>query len=184
MTDKPADFTETQVSSKTVYQGKLLHVLEDDVRLPDGGRARREYIRHPGAAMILPLLEPEVVVLVRQFRYPLGRHFYEIPAGKLDPGEAPLQAAQRELREECGYQAADWRRLATLHPCIGYSSEAIELYCASGLTHVGSNLEAGEFLETVPLRLDEALRRVRDGTITDAKTVIGLLWWEAMRRGA
>ena len=176
MTDKLPDFTESRLSSKTVYDGNLLHVLEDQVRLPDGKTARREYIRHRGAAAMVPFLDPETVVLVRQYRYPLARHFYEIPAGKIDRGEEPLATARRELREECGYEAGQWRRLATIHPGIGYSDEAIELYLARDLTQVGRALEEGEFLEVVNVGFAEALDWVRDGKITDQKTVIGLLW--------
>jgi ADP-ribose pyrophosphatase len=176
MTDKSPDFTENQVSSKIVYRGRLLQVLEDEVRLPDGKPARREYVRHPGAAMMVPLLDAKTVVLVRQYRYPLGRHFLEIPAGKVDPGEDPLQTARRELKEECGYEAEQWQRLATIHPCIGYSNEAIELFLARNLTHVGHAPDDGEFLEVVPVALAEALEWIRDGKITDQKTIIGLLW--------
>ena len=176
MTDKPSDFTETTLSSKTVYRGKLLHVIEDEVRLPDGGRTHREYVRHPGAVCMLPFLDRDTVVLVRQFRYPLARHFYEIPAGKIDHGEEPLQTARRELREECGYEAGAWRHLTTLHPCIGYSDERIELYQARDLTHVGHAPDDGEFIDVVTLGIAEALRWVREGKITDVKTVIALLW--------
>ena len=176
MADKTPDFTEHKLSSKTVYRGNLLHVLEDQVRLPDGKTARREYIRYPGAVMMVPFLDPQTVVLERQFRYPLGRHFYEIPAGKVDPGEDLLAAARRELREECGYEAGEWQRLATVHPCIGYSDEAIELYLARGLTYVGHAPDDEEFLEVVTVRLAEALAWVRDGRITDQKSIIGLLW--------
>lgn len=176
MADKSPDFTETALSSKTVYRGKLLHVLEDEVRLPDGGTARREYIRHPGAAAMVPLLDPETVVLVRQYRYPLGRHFYEIPAGKIDPGEAPLRTAQRELREECGYEAGEWQRLGRIHPCIGYSDERIEIYLARQMAHVGHAPDDGEFIEVATVSLAEALRWIANGSITDPKTVIGLLW--------
>jgi len=176
MTHDTPDFTESKLSSKTVYQGKLLHVMEDQVRLPDGKTARREYILHPGAAMMVPFLDPDTVVLVRQYRYPLARHFYEIPAGKIDRSEEPLAAARRELREECSYEAGEWRRLATIHPGIGYSNETIELYLARNLTHVGHARDEEEFLEVVNVRLDEALAWVREGKITDQKTVIGLLW--------
>lgn len=175
---KPTDFTEQTVHSKTVYRGRLLHVLEDEVRLSDGRIARREYVRHPGAVMVVPFLDAETVMLVRQFRYPLAQHFYEIPAGKIDPGEKPLQTAQRELREECGYEARTWRHLTTIHPCIGYSDERIELYLARGLTHVGHAPDDGELLEVVSVKMAAALRWVKEGRISDEKTVIGLLWAE------
>ena len=175
MTDEK-DFTEHAIASRTVYQGRLLHVLEDDVRTPDGRTARREYVRHPGAALMIPMPDAETVLLVRQYRYPVGRHFYELPAGKIDAGEEPLQSAKRELREECGCEAADWTHLTTLHPCIGYSDERIELYLARGLTHVGGPPEEGEFMESMAVPLVEALEWVRTGRITDSKTIVGLLW--------
>ena len=173
---KSQDFTEHLLESATVYRGRLLHVLEDEVRLPDGRQARRELIRHPGACAMVPFLDPATVLLVRQFRYPLARHFHEIPAGKIDPGETPLETARRELREECGYEARDWRHLTTIHPCIGYSDERIELFRAGNLSPVGRAPEDGEFLEVVPLKIAEALRWVKEGKITDEKTIIGLLW--------
>lgn len=178
MTPPHEDFTEETLSSRTVYRGRLLHVLEDEVRLPDGASARREYIHHPGAVMIIPVLDAETVVLVRQFRYPLRRHFYELPAGKREQGEDPLATARRELREECGYEAAEWRRLASIHPCIGYSDEAIDIYLARGLTHVGQATDDEEFVEVVPMKLTEALDWIRDGRITEVKAVIGLMWAE------
>ena len=178
-----ADFTETAVTSETVFEGRLLHVRRDTVKLPDGGQATREYIRHPGAAMIVAQPDPDTILLERQFRYPLGRHFIELPAGKIDIGEHPLATAQRELREECGYEAKLWRHLATLHPCIGYADERIELYLARDLTHVGDALDNGEFLEVMVVPLTQALDWVRDGTITEAKAVTGLLWAEKIRRG-
>lgn len=183
MTDKKSpDFTETQLSSRTVYQGKLLHVLEDEVRLPNGRPARRELIRHPGAAVMVPMPEPRAVVLVRQYRYALARHFYEVPAGKIDRGEAPLQTAQRELREECGYEAGDWRHLTTIHPCIGYADERMEFYLARELRPVGHAPDEDEFLERVTVDFAEALRWVQEGRITDQKTVIGLLWADRVLR--
>lgn len=179
-----ADFTEDTIRSRTVYHGRLLHVLEDEVRLPDGAKATREYIRHPGAVMIVPVLDSETIILVRQYRYPLRRHFYELPAGKKEQGEEPLVTARRELREECGYEAAEWTHLGAVHPCIGYSDEAIELYLARDLTHVGQATDDEEFVEVVPLRLAEALKWVRDGRITEVKAVIGLMWAERVLRGA
>jgi ADP-ribose pyrophosphatase len=177
------DFTETRIAGETVFDGSLLKVRRDTVRLPDGGESVREYIVHPGAVMIIAQPDPGTIVLERQFRYPLGRHFIELPAGKIDPGEDPLHAAQRELREECGYAAAQWRHLATLHPCIGYADERIELYLARDLSHVGSMPDEGEFLEVMTVPLDEALAWVRDGRITEAKAVTGLLWAEKIRNG-
>jgi ADP-ribose diphosphatase len=173
------DFTETQLTTKLVYDGRLLKVREDTVRLPDGKTARREYVQHPGASIIIPMLDDETVLLERQYRYPLKRHFYELPAGKIDAGEDPLETARRELKEECGYQANDWQHLTTLHPCIGYSDERIELYLARELAHVGSALDDGEFLELVSLPVREALAWVNTGRITDVKTITGLLWAKA-----
>ena len=183
MARKLTDFTETPVSSKTVYRGRLLHVLEDEVRLPNGHSARREYIRHPGAAVMVPMPDPQTVVLVRQFRYPLARHFYEVPAGKIDPGEDTLATAKRELLEECGYEAAQWRHMATIHPCIGYADERMELYLARGLKDVGRTPDEDEFLERVTVKFAQALRWLKEGKITDQKTVIGLLWADKFCRG-
>jgi ADP-ribose pyrophosphatase len=184
MAENTPDFTEHTLASKTVYHGRLLHVLEDEVRMPDGRSARREYIRHQGAVAMVPMLDAETVVLVRQFRYAARRHFYEIPAGKVDPGEGPLQAGMRELREESGYAAARWRRLTTLDPCIGYSDERIELYLALDLRRAEDVPDDGEFLENVVLRLREAMQWVESGRITDAKTIIGLLWAERIASGS
>ena len=177
------DFTEQTISSETVYDGVLLRVLADRVRLPDGGEAVREYIRHPGAAMVIAFVDERTILLERQYRYPLRRHFIELPAGKIESGEDALETAKRELKEECGFEAARWRHLATLHPCIGYADERIELYVAHGLTHVGPRLDDGEFLEVFPLSIGEALTWVRDGRITEAKAVTGLLWADRMARG-
>lgn len=178
-----ADFTEHTLESRTVYEGKLLRVVEDAVRLPDGRNSTREYIRHPGAVMVVPFTDEGDVVLVRQFRYALKRHFIEIPAGKMEPGEAPLVTGQRELREECGIEAASWEHLATVHPCIGYSDERIELYVARELTRVASTPAEGEFIETLEIGLDEAVTWVREGRITEVKTIIGLMWVDKLIRG-
>ena len=178
--DTNVDFTETTLTTRLVYDGQLLKVHEDSVRMPDGKTARREWIKHPGAVIIIPLLDAATVIMERQFRYPLGRHFYELPAGKIEPGEDPLATAQRELIEECGYAATSWQHLATLHPCIGYSDERFELYLARDLNHVGRALDDGEFLDVVPMALEEALRGIRDGRITDVKAVTGLAWLKSL----
>ena len=170
------DLTEQFVSGALVYDGGLLKVHRDVVRLPDGAESAREYIRHPGAVAIVALFDDGRVLLERQFRYPHRREFIEIPAGKLEPGEPHLETAKRELLEETGYVASEWRRLGVLHTAIAYTDEAIELYLAGGLTEKQAKLDAGEFLEVLKLPFDEALAMVRDGRITDAKTVCGLLW--------
>jgi ADP-ribose pyrophosphatase len=174
--DHLTDFTERQLTTRLVYDGRLLKVREDTVQLPDGKTARREYVEHPGAVMIVAMPDEKTVLLERQFRYAPRRHFLELPAGKIEMGETPLKTAQRELIEECGYQATKWQHLTSLYSCIGYSNELIEFYLARGLTHVGSALDDGEFLEVVAVSLDEALKLVRSRDITDIKTVAGLAW--------
>jgi len=177
------DYTEKMVSSRTGYEGKLLTLKEDRVALPDGSTATREYVLHQGAAMVIPLFSDGSVLLERQFRYPLNTHFLELPAGKIDSGEEPLTTAQRELLEETGYTAADWRHLTTLYPCVGYSNERLELFVARGLKHEGHPGEDGEFLECVHLGLDEALELVATGEISEPKTIVGLLWADKLRKG-
>ena len=180
---EPIVLTETQLSTRSVYQGKLLHVREDRVELPDGRQATREYIVHPGAVVVIPLLDNGDVVMERQFRYPLRRDLYELPAGKLDPDENPLSCGQRELLEETGYVARQWRFVATIHPCIGYSDESISLYLAEGLSLGQHQRDGDEFLEIFTIPLAEALEWVRTGRITDVKTVIGLFWAEKIIAG-
>lgn len=171
------DFTEETVSSRLVFEGGLLRVRRDEVRLHDGAAAKREYVEHPGAVMMLAFVDPETILLERQFRYPKHRHFIELPAGKLNPGEPPLATAKRELIEECGYEAGEWWSIGAFDPCIGYSDEVIHLFGARSLTHVGANLDAGEHLEVFAAKLSDALQWVRDGIITDTKTTIAILWW-------
>jgi ADP-ribose pyrophosphatase len=170
-----AHLIETTVSSEQVYRGKLLDVRCDSVRLPDDGLATREYIVHPGAVLVLPVLPDGRLVYVRQYRYPLRQVFVEFPAGKLDPGESALATAIRELQEEAGYTARDWTRLGVVHPLLAYSTEAIELYLAEGLAHVGAKLDDGEFLEVRTASVAELLAAVDRGEVTDAKTVTALL---------
>jgi len=172
----PKDLSEKYLDGEEVFSGRLLKVHRDRVRLPDGSETLREYIRHPGAVAIVALFDDGRVLLERQHRYALRRDFIEIPAGKLDAGEAHLDTAKRELLEETGYVAAEWRRLGIIHNAIGYSDEGIELWLARGLERREQKLEPGEFLEVFSLPLAEAQEMVRDGRITDAKTVAGLLW--------
>jgi ADP-ribose pyrophosphatase len=171
------DLKEHFVSGEAVFDGKLLKVHRDVVRLPDGTCATREFIRHPGAVAVVPLFEDGRVLLVRQFRYPHGRDFIEVPAGKLEPGEPKLDTAKRELLEETGYAAAEWTRFGVIHTAIAYTDEGIELFVARKLTRQGAaRPEAGEFMENAIMPFGEALAMARDGRITDAKTVASLLW--------
>jgi ADP-ribose pyrophosphatase len=164
-----------------VFDGALLHVRRDRVRLPNGATATREYVVHPGAVLIVPILDDGRLVLERQFRYPVGRVMLEFPAGKVDPDESPLATAQRELREEAGYVARTWRHLGTVHPEIGYSTEAIEMYVATGLSHVGAQLDEGEFLDVVLMTEEELLAAFDAGDVTDGKTVAALFAWQRHR---
>ncbi len=182
MTGKqPPDFSEKRLTTRLVYDGQLLKGREDPGPQPGGRTARREWVQHPGAVVMIPMLDDQTVLLERQYRYPLQRHFYELPAGKIESGEDPLATAKRELIEECGYEARDWRHLTTLHPCIGYSDERIELYLVRDLIHVGHEHDDDEFLEVVPMALSDALEWVKSGRISDVKTIVGLLWVERMR---
>jgi ADP-ribose pyrophosphatase len=156
-------------------------VHRDVVTLPDGSQGTREYIRHPGAVAIVALFDDGRLLLERQFRYPHNRDFIEIPAGKLEPGEPHLETAQRELLEETGYVAAEWRRLGVIHTAIAYTDEAIDLFLATKLSFTAQKLDAGEFLETVLVPLPQAMEMIRNGEITDAKTVAALLWFEKFR---
>lgn len=169
---------EEQLSTEAVFEGRLLKVYRDEVRLPDGSIGAREYVKHPGAVVVIPVLTDGRLVFERQFRYPVGRAFLELPAGKIDPGEDILACARRELQEETGYVTENWRYLGVMHPCIGYSNERIEIFLAQGLEHVGHAWDEGEFLEILTLSLEEARAAVFDGRITDAKTITALYWAE------
>ncbi|GLS04957.1 ADP-ribose pyrophosphatase [Chitiniphilus shinanonensis] len=169
---------ETRIDGERVFDGALLHINRDSVRLPDGGSATREYVVHPGAVMVMPVLDDGRLLMERQFRYPLHRVFLEFPAGKLDPGETPLACGQRELLEETGYSAREWEYLGVLHPLISYSDEEIHFFLARGLTEGEAQLDEGEFVETVAVSLDELVAGVLDGHITDGKTISGIFWLE------
>lgn len=174
---------ETRISGGTAYQGPFLQVEHDTVRLPDGKQTAREYIVHPGAVMILPLLDEQHVLIERQFRYPMRRVMLEFPAGKLDEGESALACGQRELEEETGYRASEWHFLTRIHPVISYSTEAIDLYLARGLTAGQQRLDEGEFVETEIMPIARLLDGVKRGEISDVKTIIGAFWLEKLLAG-
>ena len=177
------DLIETTLSSAPLCDGVLLKAHRDRVRLPNGEEGIREWVEHPGAAVIVALLDNGKLLFERQFRYPIRQIFLEMPAGKIDAGEPALDTARRELKEETGYKAKTWRHLGTMHPCIGYSNEKIEIFLAHGLSFVGNSLDEEEFLEVVELSLADAILAVRDGEITDAKTITALFWAEKLMSG-
>ena len=178
---KFADLTEHTLSSERLLDGKMISVQLDRVRLPDDSESYREYVLHPGAVIVAAFIDDETLIFEHQYRYPVRRHFIELPAGKIDPQEPHADTARRELLEETGYTAREWRHVATLHPGIGYSNEAIELYIARGLSHVGHERDEGEFMEVFTMRLDEAVEKVGTGEITDTKTAFSLLWLDKFR---
>jgi ADP-ribose pyrophosphatase len=168
---------ESEISSESVFKGILLDVRKDQVRLPNGKQTVREYIVHPGAVVVLAFMDNGNLLFERQFRYPLRRVFLELPAGKIDPGEAILDTARRELLEETGHVARDWEYVGVMHPCIGYSDERIEIFAARGLRRAGEKrLDHNEFLEVLELTPAEARAAVWNGQITDAKTITALFW--------
>ena len=179
----PIELTETTLSSETVYQGRLLQVNCDRVRLPNGDESTREYIVHPGAVVILPVFENGDILLERQHRYPLHRDFIEFPAGKIDADEDDLNCGKRELLEETGYEANDWMHVTTLYPCIGYANERLEFYRAQQLVHVGHARDADEFMEVMRIPFGEAMDWLKRGKICETKTVVGLFWLEKLMAG-
>ena len=174
---------EATVSSEELLRGSFLHAKRDIVRLPDGSQASREYVCHPGAVVVVAELPDGRYVLERQWRYPLERAFNEFPAGKLNPGEDPLLCAQRELREETGYQASHWAYAGPVHLAIAYSTEVIHLFFARGLSAGERQLDEGEFLDVFAASLEQLQAWARAGQLTDAKTQFCLLWAQNLRSG-
>jgi ADP-ribose pyrophosphatase len=187
MAGDDAALREDALTSETVFQGSFLHALRDHVRLPDGAVATREYIVHPGAVMVIPLMEDGQggirVVLERQYRHPVGRVMLEFPAGKLDAGEATQICAQRELQEETGYTALEWAHAGVMHPVIAYSTEFIDIWFARGLQPGERRLDSGEFLEVFTATPQELLQWCQSGQVTDAKTLAGALWLQNVLHG-
>lgn len=179
-----AHLNETAIASTEILKGRFLHAFRDTVLLPDATETTREYIVHPGAAMVIALLDDGRVLLERQYRYPMHRVMIEFPAGKLDAGETPLDCAKRELFEETGYVAREWARAGVLHPVISYSTEFIDIWFARGLIAGERVLDPGEFLEVFTATPAELSDWCRDGKVTDAKTLTGMLWLQNVLSGA
>lgn len=177
------DLHETKLSSETKFKGRLLHVVRDKVRLPNGKTSIREGILHPGAVVVIPFLHKDTLIMERQFRYYPNKVFYELPAGKIDPGEDFLSAGKRELLEETGYVAESWTFLSHLYPAIGYANEKMGVFAARDLNLKEIDRDEDEFLEIIEMPLNQAMEMLRRGEITDAKTMVGLFWAEKLAKG-
>jgi ADP-ribose pyrophosphatase len=175
---------ERTVSTESLLRGRFLQVQRDTVALPDGGQATREFILHPGAVMVVPILDDGRLVMERQWRHPLQRVLLEFPAGKIDAGEVPFVCGQRELLEETGYTAREWAHAGWMHNAPAYSDEGIDVWFARGLQAGDRHLDAGEFIETVAMTAEALDELAGRGELTDAKTLVGLLWLQRWRAGA
>ena len=174
--EKDDHLKEQTTDSRLAYDGLFLKVFSDEVQLPNQKLVNREYIKHPGAVAIVPLFEDNSVLMERQFRYPLHKAILEIPAGKLEFGEDPLLCAKRELKEETGFEANEWIFLGKIHPVISYSTEFIDIYLAKGLVQGPAKLDEEEFLDVFRATIPEISEWIKNGLITDVKTIISHYW--------
>ena len=171
--------TEKMLESKEIFNGRIIRVTVDKVLLENGTTSTREIVHHHGGACILPVDADGNVTMVRQFRYAFGEEIWELPAGKLEAGEDPFEAAKRELSEECGLTAENFIDLGVVYATVGY--EKIYLWAATGLQQVGQHLDDGEFLDVVKMPFEKALGLVLDGTIRDSKTQVALMKYALLR---
>ena len=177
------DLIEKKLSSEDIFDGTLLHVKRDYVGLPNGNKSVREWIKHPGAAAVLPVLPDGRMIFVRQYRYPIQQVTLEIPAGKLDAvDEEPLVCAKRELSEETGYEADKYHFLTKLATTVGFSNEFIYVYAADGLTPGKQHTDEDEFINVVLLTMDEAMAKVKSGEICDAKSIVAILLYRELQK--
>tara|TARA_X000001036_G_scaffold208031_1_gene195635 strand:- start:87 stop:629 length:543 start_codon:yes stop_codon:yes gene_type:complete len=176
-----SDLKEDKISSTQIFSGKLIDLYLDNVRLPNGKKSTREWIDHPGAVCIVPILDNGDVLLIRQFRYGPREEFIEIPAGKIDKNEDPLKCGLRELEEETGYKSNKLTFLTNIHPAIGFSNEKMWMYLAEKLELSKKKLDEDEFLELLPTPLNQAIEWVFSGKITDVKTIIGIMWMKELK---
>ena len=176
MVDEDKNLIEKKISSENVFDGVLLHVFKDEVELPNGNKATREWIKHPGASSIIPLLPDNQIILVKQYRYPVAQVTLEVPAGKLDiQGEDPLECAKRELSEETGYTAGKIWKLTAIATTVGFSNEIIHLYAATDLKAGKQHTDEDEFINVVKMPLADAVKLVETGKIVDPKSIISIL---------
>jgi ADP-ribose pyrophosphatase len=174
------ELKESTVSSETVYDGTFLDVRKDIVNLPDGNTSTREWINHPGAACVIPIMSDGKLALIKQYRYPVQSTMIELPAGKLDIGEKPEVCAIRELEEEIGYLADKLTFVTKIHPAIGFANEEMWIFLAEKLVKSQKKTDHDEFVELMPTSIEDAIRMVWNGAITDVKTIIGVLWAERL----
>ena len=174
---------EKTIQTKTIHKGTFLTLNSDKVLLPNGNTSTREWIKHPGAVCCIPILPDGRIGLIKQYRYAVKEQMIEIPAGKLDQNEIPERCALRELEEEIGYKANKLTLLANIYPAVGFTNEKMWLYLAENLVKTKQSLDADEFLEPIPTKLDDAVQMVWNGQITDVKTIIGILWAQKMLSG-
>ncbi|WP_425260497.1 NUDIX domain-containing protein [Rubrivivax sp. RP6-9] len=184
MPEDDSHLVEHRTGGRTLLEGGFLEVRRDDVRLPDGTAATREFVQHPGAVAVVPLLDDGRVVVVRQFRYPIAKSIVEFPAGKRDAGEDLLACARRELQEETGYRAREWAFACEIHNAAAYSTESIWIYFARGLVAGAQNLDQGEFLDVLALTDRELDALAAANALPDVKTLVGLQWLQRWRAGA
>lgn len=172
---KDENLIEKKVSSEYVFDGKLLHVYNDVVSLPNGKISTREYIKHQGAVAVVPVTDDNEIIVVRQYRYPIERVTIEIPAGKLDIGEEPLEAAKRELSEETGVSGADITYIGGLYPSVAYTDEIIHMYVARNLEYGQAHADEDEFLDVEKIHIDKFVEMIMNGEIMDSKTQAAVL---------